>query len=174
MQRGGTSLGTVKYEFRYPTPFKSVWAWIVYVAVAFALTYFFIRWRTAKVVAHNKKVAERELMQQKMKVLEQERIIAEQQKVILENELSVKGKDVASMALDMVAMKNSMESVREQLLEGMRHGTITSKTLTAFSSNSRRATANFSGARTTITSTLFTSASSATCMSNIRNSRRTT
>ena len=66
-------------------------------------------------------------MQQKMKVLEQERIIAEQQKVILENELSVKGKDVASMALDMVAMKNSMESVREQLLEGMRHGTITSK-----------------------------------------------
>lgn len=124
----GVSLGTVKYEFRYPTPFfKSVWAWIIYVAAAFALTYYFIRWRTAKVVARNKKVAERELMQQKMKVLEQERIIAEQQKVILENELSVKGKDVASMALDMVAMKNSMESVREQLLEGMRHGTITSK-----------------------------------------------
>ncbi len=124
----GNTLGTVAYHFSYPTPFfKSIWAWLLYVGVAFALTYLFIRWRTAKVLARNRKAAEQELVQQKMKVLEQERIIAEQQKVILENELSVKGKDVASMALDMVAMKNSMESVREQLLEGMRHGTITSK-----------------------------------------------
>ncbi len=124
----GKQLGVATYVFAYPTPFYStVWAWLVYIAAIWMLVVFYTRWRTAKVVKRNQKKAERELMQQKMKALEQERIIAEQQQRLLKNELQVKGKDVASMALDMVAMKNSMESVREQLLEGMRNGTLSSK-----------------------------------------------
>lgn len=124
----GKRLGFATYAFAYPTPFYSTfWAWLFYIATLFTFVFFYTRWRTAKAVARNKKKAERELMQQKMKTLEQERIIAEQQQQLLKNELQLKGKDVASMALDMVAMKNSMESVREQLLEGMRNGTLSSK-----------------------------------------------
>ena len=124
----GNELGTTAYAFAFPTPFYSTaWAWLIYIAAAWTLVYYYTRWRTARVVRRNRKVAERELMQQKMKTLEQERIIAEQQQRLLENELQLKGKDVASMALDMVAMRNSMESVREQLLEGMRNGTLSSK-----------------------------------------------
>ncbi len=124
----GKRLGVAAYAFAYPTPFYStIWAWLIYIATLLTLVFFYTRWRTAKAVMRNKKKAERELMQQKMKTLEQERIIAEQQQQLLKNELQMKGKDVASMALDMVAMKNSMESVREQLLEGMRNGTLSSK-----------------------------------------------
>ena len=124
----GKALGSVTYGFSYSRPFyNSIWAWILYVLALAALIYFYARWHTAREVSRNKKMVEEELMKQKMKALEQDRIIAEQQKVILENELTDKSKDVASMALDMVAMKNSMESVREQLLEGMRNGTLSSK-----------------------------------------------
>lgn len=124
----GRPLGSATYAFAYPTPFYStIWAWLAYIAAVWTLVIFYTRWRTARIVRRNQKKAERELMQQKMKTLEQERIIAEQQQRLLENELQMKGKDVASMALDMVAMKNSMESVREQLLEGMRNGTLSSK-----------------------------------------------
>lgn len=124
----GKTLSTATYTFYNPTPFYiSVWAWLAYIAAAWTVVFYYTRWRTARVVRRNRKEAERELMQQKMKTLEQERIIAEQQQRLLESELQIKGKDVASMAFDMVAMKNSMESVREQLLEGMRNGTLSSK-----------------------------------------------
>lgn len=124
----GKTLSTATYTFDNPTPFYiSVWAWLAYIAAAWTVVFYYTRWRTARVVRRNRKEAERELMQQKMKTLEQERIIAEQQQRLLESELQIKGKDVASMAFDMVAMKNSMESVREQLLEGMRNGTLSSK-----------------------------------------------
>lgn len=99
----------------------------MYLLLLSALVYGFIRWRTNKIIRRNKKIAEKELMEQKMKSLEQERIIAEQQKQLLENELALKGKDVASMAFDMVAMNNSISEAKETLLEGMRKGTITTK-----------------------------------------------
>ena len=114
--------------FLFPTPFLlSWWAWLMYLLLLSALVYGFIRWRTNKIIRRNKKIAEKELMEQKMKSLEQERIIAEQQKQLLENELVLKGKDVASMAFDMVAMNNSISEAKETLLEGMRKGTITTK-----------------------------------------------
>lgn len=116
------------YSFSFPTPFLlSWWAWLMYLLLLSALVYGFIRWRTNKIIRRNKKIAEKELMEQKMKSLEQERIIAEQQKQLLENELALKGKDVASMAFDMVAMNNSISEAKETLLEGMRKGTITTK-----------------------------------------------
>lgn len=124
----GNVLGKTSYAFTNPTPFYiSIWAWLLYAAVLYAVVYYYIKWRTTRIVAHNRKMAERELMQQKMKTLEQERIIAEQQKVILENELSVKGKDMASLAFDMATMKSSMENARESLIEGMRNGSISSR-----------------------------------------------
>ena len=116
------------YCFSFPAPFLlSWWAWLMYLLLLSALVYGFIRWRTNKIIRRNKKIAEKELMEQKMKSLEQERIIAEQQKQLLENELALKGKDVASMAFDMVAMNNSISEAKETLLEGMRKGTITTK-----------------------------------------------
>ena len=124
----GKVLGKTRYAFTNPTPFYiSIWAWLLYAAVLYAVVYYYIKWRTTRIVARNRKMAERELMQQKMKTLEQERIIAEQQKVILENELSVKGKDMASLAFDMATMKSSMENARESLIEGMRNGSISSR-----------------------------------------------
>ena len=124
----GKVLGKTSYAFTNPTPFYiSIWAWLLYAAVLYAVVYYYIKWRTTRIVARNRKMAERELMQQKMKTLEQERIIAEQQKVILENELSVKGKDMASLAFDMATMKSSMENARESLIEGMRNGNISSR-----------------------------------------------
>lgn len=116
------------YCFSFPTPFLlSWWAWLMYLLLLSALVYGYIRWRTNKIIRRNKKIAEKELLEQKMKSLEQERIIAEQQKQLLENELALKGKDVASMAFDMVAMNNSISEAKETLLEGMRKGTITTK-----------------------------------------------
>lgn len=100
---------------------------MLYVATGWLLVMWYTRWRTARIVNRNRKAAERELLQQKMKTLEQERIIAEQQQLLLETELQQKGKDVALMAFDIVAMRSSMESVREQLLEGMRAGTLSTK-----------------------------------------------
>ena len=124
----GKPLGTTQYSFSYPTPFYiSWWAWMLYVATGWLLVMWYTRWRTARIVNRNRKAAERELLQQKMKTLEQERIIAEQQQLLLETELQQKGKDVALMAFDIVAMRSSMESVREQLLEGMRAGTLSTK-----------------------------------------------
>ena len=79
------------YCFSFPTPFLlSWWAWLMYLLLLSALVYGFIRWRTNKIIRRNKKIAEKELMEQKMKSLEQERIIAEQQKQLLENELALK------------------------------------------------------------------------------------
>ena len=116
------------YCFSFPAPFLlSWWAWLMYLLLLSALVYGYIRWRTNKIIRRNKKIAEKELLEQKMKSLEQERIIAEQQKQLLENELALKGKDVASMAFDMVAMNNSISEAKETLLEGMRKGTITTK-----------------------------------------------
>ena len=93
----GKTLSTATYTFDNPTPFYiSVWAWLAYIAAAWTVVFYYTRWRTARVVRRNRKEAERELMQQKMKTLEQERIIAEQQQRLLESELQIKGKDVAS------------------------------------------------------------------------------
>ena len=124
----GKTLGKTQYAFNNPTPFYiSIWAWMLYAAALYAVVYYYIKWRTTRIVERNRKQAERELMQQKMKTLEQERIIAEQQKVILENELSVKGKDMATLAFDMATMKSSMENARESLIEGMRNGSISTR-----------------------------------------------
>lgn len=128
--KGDTLCAPIHYNFSYSTPFwLSIWAWSIYLLLLYGCVYAYIRWRTNKIVRRNQKKAEAELVKQRMKSLEQERIIAEQQKKLLENELALKGKDVASMAFDMVAMKNSINGVKESLLEGVRKGTISSKNI---------------------------------------------
>lgn len=120
--------GQIIYKFSYPTPFYlSIWAWIGYAFLLYVGVYTYIRWHTNKIVRRNQKIAAAKLMAQKMKTLEQERIIAEQQKKLLENELELKGKETASMAFDMLALKNSMGGVKEQLLDGVRRGTISTR-----------------------------------------------
>ncbi len=120
--------GQIAYKFSYPTPFYlSIWAWLCYALLLYACIHLYIRWHTNKIVRRNQKIAAAKLMAQKMKALEQERIIAEQQKKLLENELELKGKETASMAFDMLAMKNSMGGVKEQLLDGVRRGTISTR-----------------------------------------------
>lgn len=120
--------GQIVYKFSNPTPFYlSIYAWICYALLLYAGVYTYIRWHTNKIVRRNQKIAAAKLMAQKMKTLEQERIIAEQQKKLLENELELKGKETASMAFDMLALKNSMGGVKEQLLDGVRRGTISTR-----------------------------------------------
>ena len=64
----GKTPSTATYTFDNPTPFYiSVWAWLAYIAAAWTVVFYYTRWRTARVVRRNRKEAERELMQQKMK-----------------------------------------------------------------------------------------------------------
>lgn len=121
----GRKISALTYHFSRLRPWwLSVWAWMAYIAVAMYAMYLYNRWRTNRIVERNRKMAEKALMEERLKTLEKERIIARQQKQLLENELQAKGKEVASMAFDTMVMKNNVDSIREALQEGERQGTI--------------------------------------------------
>lgn len=124
----GKTLATTSYRFEHDVPFYlSVWAILLYVVVLYFLIRGYITWRTNKIVRRNQHIAEKELMEQNLKVLEQKQIIAHQQQIIMENELTNKGKELASLALQIATQSSNAESLREELLEKKRKGELTAK-----------------------------------------------
>ena len=118
----GKLLDTVSYSFIIDRPvWMSNWMIVVYILVAGAVLFLFVRWREKAVEKKKKKEFETHRIEQNIQISEQQRLIAEQQKQLLENELTLKGKELASMTLARLAKQETLESLRkfvqEQLLK---------------------------------------------------------
>jgi ligand-binding sensor domain-containing protein/DNA-binding CsgD family transcriptional regulator len=105
----GKVLGTVTYGFKYPRPwYLSYLAFMLYICLFLLIAYWYVKWRTNKILRKHTHIAEQEKMKQELKLAEQQRIIESQHKQLLEQQLQEKGREIATMAMD--AMKGGEDN----------------------------------------------------------------